>query len=199
MPSAIVETATKGTPINAPVGADPRTAASVRTPLQTVGNRLKFLEDFYDFMVAFVTGGVVVLGGNLSLQGFRTTLTDLTVARGWLTGQSLRKPLVYAAGANPTSPILLAPNTYDTVLFRSGSLAADTEVHIVDSLDALPIGYSVTVKSHEGNTVSVLAPVAGVNTTLATMNDATYPFATVVKTATGPATWDLVERGAGPE
>jgi hypothetical protein len=48
MPSAITETASKGDPISAPVGADLRTAASVRTPFQAVGNRLAFLEQLFD-------------------------------------------------------------------------------------------------------------------------------------------------------
>lgn len=55
MPSAIVETATKATPIDAPVGADPRTAASVRTPLQAVGNRLAWLEAFVTRIVGALT------------------------------------------------------------------------------------------------------------------------------------------------
>lgn len=59
MPSAIVETPSKGDLINAPIGADPRTAASVRTPLQSIGNRLKFLENFYDAIKAFALGGTV--------------------------------------------------------------------------------------------------------------------------------------------
>jgi hypothetical protein len=54
MPADIVETSEKGTPISAPLDADPRNAASVRTPFQSVGNRLKFLEAFYDL----VTGGL---------------------------------------------------------------------------------------------------------------------------------------------
>lgn len=55
MPSAITETPTKGTPISAPVGADLRTAASVRTPFQAVGNRLAFLEAFYDAFFSALT------------------------------------------------------------------------------------------------------------------------------------------------
>ena len=46
MPSNIVETASKGDAISVPVGADVRNAASVRTPFQSVGNRLKWLEAF---------------------------------------------------------------------------------------------------------------------------------------------------------
>lgn len=46
MPSAIVETATKGSAISAPVGADVRNAASVRVPFQAVGDRLAWLEAF---------------------------------------------------------------------------------------------------------------------------------------------------------
>ncbi len=55
MPSAISETASKGKVINAPLDADLRNAASVREPFQAVGDRLKFLEDFYDF----ITGGSI--------------------------------------------------------------------------------------------------------------------------------------------
>lgn len=59
MPSAIVETPSKGDAINAPIGADVRNAASVRVPFQATGNRLKFLEDWYDLAKAWVLGGTI--------------------------------------------------------------------------------------------------------------------------------------------
>lgn len=67
MPSAIVETAGKGEVINAPVGADVRNAASIRTALQPVGNRLKFLENFYDLVKAWSLGGTITPSGDVTI------------------------------------------------------------------------------------------------------------------------------------
>lgn len=72
MPSNIVETATKGTAISAPLDADARNAASVRIPFQAVGNRLAWLEAFVSRVagaaVDVVTTAVLVPVGNLTLR-----------------------------------------------------------------------------------------------------------------------------------
>lgn len=69
MPAPIVETASKGDAISAPVGADVRNAASVRTPFQAVGNRLKFLENFYDVVKAWMLGGTLTPATPVTLDG----------------------------------------------------------------------------------------------------------------------------------
>lgn len=58
MSSAITETATWETAVIGPDGVDPRTAASVRTPLQDLANRTKFLkESFVDIKSALIAAG----------------------------------------------------------------------------------------------------------------------------------------------
>jgi hypothetical protein len=59
MPADIVETPTFGTPISAPIDADPRNAASVRVPFQATGDRLAFLEVFYNAIKAWMLGGTL--------------------------------------------------------------------------------------------------------------------------------------------
>jgi hypothetical protein len=65
MPSDIVETPVFGSAISAPIGADVRNANSVRVPFQSVGNRLKFLENFYTLMKVFLQGGTLAPTGTL--------------------------------------------------------------------------------------------------------------------------------------
>ncbi len=70
MPASIVETASKGDAINAPLDADLRNANSVRVPFQSIGNRLKFLEDFYDAFfsaITFAANALWTIGNNRTL------------------------------------------------------------------------------------------------------------------------------------
>lgn len=79
MPSAIVETPTKGSVINAPVGADPRTAASVSTPFQAVGNRLKYLENRDDELAPLIEGGTLEPAAPVTIDEALTVEGQLTV------------------------------------------------------------------------------------------------------------------------
>lgn len=98
MPSAIVETPSQGDAINAPVGADVRNAASVRVPFQAVGNRLKFLEDFYDFAKALVLGGTLAPAADVVVN-MQTAPTN----EGWLFTSTDPRKVRFSGGA------LLAP------------------------------------------------------------------------------------------
>lgn len=68
MPSNIVETPSQGDAISAPLDADLRNANSVRVPFQSVGNRLKFLENFYDAIKAWALGGTVAPAGAVTID-----------------------------------------------------------------------------------------------------------------------------------
>lgn len=72
MPSNIVETATKGSAISAPIGADVRNAASVRTPFQAVGDRLAWLEALVTRLCGtatnIITTALLVPNGTVTLN-----------------------------------------------------------------------------------------------------------------------------------
>jgi hypothetical protein len=72
MPSAIVETPVQGTPIDAPLDADLRNAASVRVPFQATGNRLNWLEAFVKriggIATDLITTALLIPAGNLTLR-----------------------------------------------------------------------------------------------------------------------------------
>jgi hypothetical protein len=135
MPGLIVETPSKGDAINAPIGADPRTAASVRTPFQSVGNRLKFLENFYDAVLstfAFVANTIWTVpngntlqikqasgSANLDLTLIKTVFNRGVRGRMFTTGQygdATRKPLVLD---DPASPLLFDPTLYNALIITN--------------------------------------------------------------------------------
>lgn len=196
MPSPIVETPSEGDAISAPVGADPRTAASVRTPFQAVGNRLKFLENFYDMIKVFRTGGVLTMLGDVIWNGFSLTVSKLTVGVGYLNGQSLRTLVVYHTGDNPVLPTV-NPILHDTVLFKAGSIAADTTLKIFDDVDDVPIGYTVYVANGTTHVVNVNAYQGSGYSNVAVLSASGDKAAVIMKIETGPARWAQIIGGVG--
>jgi hypothetical protein len=129
MPAAIVETPAKGSAINAPVGADVRNAASVRTPFQAVGNRLKFLEDFYDAVKAWMLGGTITPDGGVTIDG------DLTFPTGGSAFFATGSTLVFAGGNVLGGGLFAAGQTGDAnrklrlITSGSGDVQVNTAAH----------------------------------------------------------------------
>jgi hypothetical protein len=177
MPSAITETPTKGTPISAPVGADLRTAASVRTPFQAVGNRLAFLEQLFDaFTWAADAVWTVADGKMLKIRGdeagaqsgvfdlsrvitkFDKLVTGALFQNGY-TGRANKKPVTLPAqGANVTGdPTLhdvwdITPTAaINFTVDPAGTYVTGESCRIVNRSQVS--GRKITVKNPAGTTI----------------------------------------------
>jgi len=195
--SNVPETDTFTTNVQMPADGDPADASDFQaSTIVPLTNRSRWVKTRMDELVKFLIGGTITMTANVVFTGFRLTLTNLTVAAGYLTGQSLRKPLVYAAASNPSSPISLNPITNDAVLFRSSSISGTTTLKILDDSDAVPVGYSVLVRNAAGQIVNVDAYVASGYSNVAVLDATagTGETALIIKTETGPARWELFDK-----
>jgi hypothetical protein len=123
MPSAIVETPSKGDAINAPLDADLRNAASVRVPFQATGNRLKFLENFYDAIKAWKLGGTITPAALLTIAqqvvfGTTTQFIDTAFFAGGIEvddGGDFTGPLSFSGGGRIQYPGVVVPDSNTSV------------------------------------------------------------------------------------
>jgi hypothetical protein len=182
MPSDIVENPTKGTPLSCPVDADPRNAASVRVPFQATGNRLAFLEAFYDaffsaLAIAVDATWTVATGKTLTLVGTGTgklSLAGITVDFNGKTtgilvkqGETGRVPKKPQGGGVPllTVSATIDPRLTDTYLCEPAAgaitLTLDAQTYtngehfrVVNHQTAL--GYTITIRDAALTTLYVL-------------------------------------------
>lgn len=192
MPSAIVETPSEGDAINAPLDADLRNAASVRTPFQSVGNRLNFLEALG--LKVFKLGGALTLAADLvytiaatkALQfvGLGSVFFD-ALSGGVFFNQNVRGPLFTSAATGRANrrpsaaltgagPFTIRPDLYDTFqcacsgavivnIDPTGNYVEGDTFRIVNL--ATNNGYTVTVKSSSGTITHVILLNAFTSTT----------------------------------
>lgn len=117
MPSNIVETATKGSAISAPLDADLRNAASVRTPLQSVGNRLAWLEAVVSRL--FGTSATANAAGTSLVPEDNLTL-DLSSGRLDIVGNDDNNINLGGVGGTPGGVQLFANGNMAAHMFTAG-------------------------------------------------------------------------------
>lgn len=131
MPTNIVETPVKGTVLSVPVGSDKRKASTLLAAWQAIGNRLNFLEAFYELIKPLTLGGTINPAAALVINA---VLTVGNLTAGFITAARLQGVRNLRLAAPTASASYNHASGIDVVfVVRSGLAAGTTTITVSDA------------------------------------------------------------------